>query len=113
MSEVKLTEDEINEAAEEAYQNNELEDMMGNHIESSELVEQDVNEEKALTFNMALNVMKGTQGKVLTIIDATFTDKDRLKYVKDLIKDAFGTQANWLFELTHELGALNPTVKEN
>lgn len=52
-----------------------------------------------LTFEQARQVLSGAQGKVLTIIDATFIDGTRLKYVKDLIRDAFSAQANWLFEL--------------
>jgi len=52
-----------------------------------------------LTFEQARNVLSGAQGKVLTIIDATFTDENRIKYVKDLVRNAFSQQGDWLFEL--------------
>lgn len=52
-----------------------------------------------ITFDQARHVLSGAQGKVLTIIDATYTDTPRLKFVKDLIRNAFSEQGNWLFEL--------------
>lgn len=39
------------------------------------------------------------QGKVLTIIDATYASPTQNKAVKDLIKDAFRTQQNWIGSL--------------
>lgn len=64
-----------------------------------------------LSFDQVRKVMSGAQGKVLTIIDATFTDENRIKYVKDLIRDAFSAQAHWLFELA--MGDFEETPNKN
>lgn len=88
-----------------------LTDLMGNPIEGISNLpdteeffesEQDDSGEivvKPVTFEQARNVLFGAQGKILTIIDATFTDEKRLKYVKDLVRNAFSQQGDWLFEL--------------
>lgn len=39
------------------------------------------------------------QGKVLTIVDATSASDAQNKAIKDLIKDAFRTQQNWISSL--------------
>lgn len=39
------------------------------------------------------------QGKVLTIIDATSASDAQNKAIKDLVKDAFRTQLNWIGSL--------------
>lgn len=39
------------------------------------------------------------QGKVLTIVDATYASSAQNKAVKDLIKDVFRTQQNWIGSL--------------
>ena len=53
-----------------------------------------------ITFEQARGILSATQGKILTIIDATHADHDsRTKYIKDLVRDAFSQQGNWLFDL--------------
>jgi len=43
--------------------------------------------------------IKYLQGKILTIIDASYTDSRQLKAVKDLVNDSFGTQLDWILQL--------------
>lgn len=64
--------------------------------------EEVVDEDKLnrLEFEQVRHVLMGAQGKVLTIIDAVFTDEKRLKYVKDLVREAFSNQCDWAFELS-------------
>jgi hypothetical protein len=95
--------DEIDRLAEEAYQNGELKgvDMLGNE----EVVEPIMDElftghEKPLEAYNVLSVVKHLQGRVLTVLDATFTDEKRIKYVKDLVKECFSASSNWLYEMS-------------
>lgn len=98
----EFTEEEITESFELARAKGEVTDLMGNPMGAGETVAWEIGEEKDLSFTQIMGVMNGLQGKVLTIIDATFIDKERSKYVKDLIKDSFVHQADWLFELKHK-----------
>lgn len=41
------------------------------------------------------------QGKVLTVIDAAFTEKEQKKAVKDLINKAFSDQLTWIRQLCY------------
>lgn len=95
--------DEIDRMAEEAYQKGELQgmDILGN----TETIEPIVDEmftgnEKPLNAYRVLSIIKHLQGKVLTVVDATFSDEKRIKYVKDLIKDCFSQSSNWLYEMS-------------
>lgn len=51
-------------------------------------------EEKKFTFGSVQAQFKFCQGKVLTIIDAVFQDKEQRKAVKDLVNKAFSEQLN-------------------
>ena len=106
----ETSEELISKSFERALEDGTVTDLMENKMDSDELIQESLSVEgqKELSFDKALKVLKGTQGKVLTIVDATYTDDKRLKYVKDLIKDAFSSQADWLFELTiRELECVN------
>jgi len=100
------TEEEIDELANEAYENGTMTavDILGNEEPFSK--NEDIihgmftGKEKPVEINRILSVIKHLQGKVLTVIDATFIDEKRSKYVKDLIKDAFSNSSNWLYELS-------------
>ena len=108
---------------EKPHKLNEIRDLMGNPIEGisdlpdteeffeSEQDAADLITTKNLTFEQARHVLAGAQGKVLTIIDATYTDDKRLKYVKDLVREAFSSQGNWLFELA--TGEFEPVSKKS
>lgn len=94
---------EIDRSAEEAYKKGELQavDVLGN----SETIEPLVDEmftghEMPLEAYRVLSVVKHLQGKVLTVLDATFTDEKRIKYVKDLVKECFSSSSNWLYEMS-------------
>lgn len=104
MSKVKevYDQDQINDAFDKAVKEGTLTDVLGNPItELEEIVYEDfASPGRPLEINKVLPVVQHLQGMVLTIIDATFTDEKRIKYVKDLIKDAFSKQGNWLFDLS-------------
>jgi hypothetical protein len=100
------TEGEINKSADEAFEKGELKivDILGN--EEPFTKEQDImhemitGDEKPLSVQRVLGVVKHLQGKVLTVIDATFTDQSRLKYVKDIVKDQFSQSSSWIYEMS-------------
>ena len=97
--------DELDRAGEEAYENGTLTaiDILGNEEPMSKkddiIIEMLTGEEKPLSVDRVLSVVKYLQGKILTIIDATFTDEQRIKYVKDIIKDAFSSSSQWILEM--------------
>lgn len=94
---------DIDRAAEEAYQAGELKamDMLGNEEVIEPLIdEMFTGHEKPLDAYNVLSVVKHLQGRVLTVVDATFTDEKRLKYVKDLVKECFSASSNWLYEMS-------------
>lgn len=43
--------------------------------------------------------VKYLQGKVLTVIDASFSDERQLKAVKDLVNKTFSEQLDWIYEV--------------
>ena len=100
------TEKSINEASDEAYRKGVMEvvDVIGNTTPFTEkediLYEMFTGEEKPLAVKRVLGVIKHLQGKVLTVIDATFLDEARAKFVKDLVKDQFSQSSNWIFEMS-------------
>lgn len=91
--------------------NDDLKDIMGNQVEldggalprvAEFVVPENPNEKVTLNkldFEQVRLVFSHTQGEILTILDATFVDAVRLKYVKDLVRKTFSSQGNWLFEL--------------
>lgn len=97
---------EIDRQAEEAFENGELEmiDIIGNSEpflkENDILREMFTGEEKPVDVERVLSIVKHLQGKVLTVLDATFTDEKRIKYVKDLVKEAFSSSSNWIYEMS-------------
>lgn len=95
--------EEANELAEIAYKKGELQeiDMLGN-TETVEPIMDELftGEEKPLDAYRVLSVVKHLQGRVLTVVDATFTDEKRIKYVKDLVKECFSASSNWLYEMS-------------
>ncbi len=100
------TEEEINESANEAFEKGEMTavDILGNEEPFTKkdtiVYEMLTGEEKPVEIQRVLDVIKHLQGKVLTVLDATFTDEKRIKYVKDLVKEAFSGSSNWLYELS-------------
>jgi len=98
-----MSEEEINASAEEAIKNGTMEmvDVLGNTEPYVSIINEILTgEEKPVDIQLVLNIVKHLQGKVLTVVDATFTDEKRLKYVKDLVKDAFSSSSNWMYELS-------------
>jgi hypothetical protein len=58
-----------------------------------------IGEPKKLSHTAVQSQLSFLQGKVLTIIDASFADERQLKAVKDLIKGAFHSQTTWITQL--------------
>lgn len=48
--------------------------------------------------------VKNLQGKVLTVIDAVFSEGEQRKAVKDLINSKFSEQLDWISELSRGYG---------
>ena len=101
------TEDKVKESFEEAYDNDELTmiDMLGNEIpfdskSDRTIKEMCTGEERDLPVDRILPVVKHLQGRILTIVDATYDDKERAKFVKDLVKEAFFSSSNWIYEMS-------------
>jgi len=98
---------EIDRSAEEAYEDGSLEmiDILGNKEPFSK--KQDIihemltGAEKPVEIHRVLSIVKHLQGKVLTVVDATYLGEEkRLKFIKDLVKDAFSSSSNWLYEMS-------------
>lgn len=103
LTEQQMKELDVDGLAEEAYQNGELQavDMLGNTETIEPLMdEMFTGHEKPLAAYDVLGVVKHLQGRVLTVVDATFTDEKRLKFVKDLVKECFSASSNWLYEMS-------------
>lgn len=93
----------IDRQAEEAYKKGELEmvDILGNSETFPNIInEMLTGEEKPIEVARVMEVIKHLQGKVLTVLDASFTDEKRIKFVKDLVKDAFSQSSNWIYEMS-------------
>jgi len=91
----KFTSKEINDMANEAMENGECTDLMGNPMGEDELVAIPTEKEGFKFFtDVVLPMVKTLEGKILTITDASFEDKHRVKFVKDLMKDAFSLSAS-------------------
>lgn len=58
-------------------------------------------EEKQLGLGAIQAQVSFLEGKVLTVIDASFTEDRQLKAVKDLIKRAFREQLDWITQLCY------------
>ena len=102
VSPTKYTEEEIAESFEQAMKDGTVTDILGNPV--TEFDSFAVDEDPQLVpFSIVANCIRVLQGKVLTIIDASFTDEQRIKYVKDLVKDAFCQQTERIFDLTDAL----------
>jgi len=52
-----------------------------------------------LEYSAIESQMRFLEGKVLTIIDASYGDLVQRKAIKDLIKGVFGSQMSWIYEL--------------
>ena len=106
-SEPRVELDEFDKKANELYEKNELTmmDVLGNEFpfdsQSDKIINEMVTgEEIDLPVGRVLPVIKHLQGKILTIVDATYDDKERAKFVKDLVKDAFSSSSNWIYEMS-------------
>lgn len=102
-----LTEEEINEAAEEAIKNGTMVevDLLGNEepydaFDDELLDEMTKGAVRDLPVNRVIPVLKHLQGRILTIVDASYDDKERAKFVKDLVKDAFSSSSQWVYEMS-------------
>ena len=94
----ELSQDEINESFDESLKKGEVTDLMGN-----ELTEKDfISISKKVSVWDTVGLLKPFQGKILTIIDASY-DGTKSKYVKDLIKGEFVRFADNIIEINRSL----------
>lgn len=56
--------------------------------------------ERAFRFDLVSQHLRWLMGQVLTVIDASIENPNKLKAVKDLIKDKFSYKIDWLYELS-------------
>lgn len=90
----------IEESFNEAVRNGTLTDILGNPVDPKEMQVVDPEWGKAdFVTGTVFPQMKYLQGRVLTIVDATYEDKERAKYIKDIIKDAFVSQADSIMQM--------------
>lgn len=96
-------EKQINDELASKYEEGELKgvDILLNEGPMSPILEEMfTGDENPLEVRRVIGMVKHLQGKVLTVLDATFTDEKRIKYVKDLIKECFSSSSNWLYEMS-------------
>lgn len=114
------TEEEINEMAEEAIKEGTMMevDLLGNtepyKPEADDIMNEIVTgDENDLPVSRVLAVVRHLQGRVLTIVDASYDNETRAKFVKDLVKDAFSSSASWIYEMSiREFENLKPEKEE-
>ncbi len=58
--------------------------------------------EVELSYSAIAAQVKFIQGKVLTVVDASYGDAVQRKAIKDIINNYFSESLNWLYDLTHE-----------
>lgn len=58
-------------------------------------------ESKSLKVDAIQAQVKFLQGKVLTVIDASYSDKEQKKAVKDLVNKAFSDQLSYIMQLCY------------
>jgi len=63
-----------------------------------------------LSYSAIETQIKFLQGKVLTVIDASFPQGNQLKAVKDLVNEKFREQLNWISELCYSNSDLKPAL---
>lgn len=65
----------------------------------AELSQKVVSNPRMLPYSAISSQVKHLQGKVLTVIDASMSNTDQRKAVKDLVNNAFSSQLSWIYEL--------------
>ena len=55
--------------------------------------------EKELSYSSVQNQIKFLQGKVLTIVDASYSNDRQLQAVKDLVNRVFSEQLTWMAQI--------------
>ncbi len=86
---------------------------MGEAVPPEDVIEWKVESDpKPMEFSAIQAQLKFLMGKVLTVVDATYQDKEQKKAVKDLIKDSFSGQLNWIYELCGYPEVNNDNSKE-
>jgi hypothetical protein len=63
----------------------------------------------ALLYPFVYENIQNLEGKILTIIDATHTDPEQRKCLKDLVRNEFGRKVEWL----HKVATARVPANEN
>lgn len=78
---------------------------MGKHYKGDVANEEEVSwkipavKEQKLSYWEIRKLVSHLEGEILTIIDATISEKIQNKAMKDLVKDKFSSKINWIYEL--------------
>lgn len=57
---------------------------------------EDLGEQKPLNYSAIVSQLNFLEGKILTVIDASYTNERQTKAVKDLVKSQFREQISWI-----------------
>lgn len=110
-----MSESKISEAFEIARAKGQVTDVLGNPQEDFTEINPKWGTQD-FVMGTVIPQIKFLQGRILTIIDATCEDKERAKYVKDLVKDAFVSQADNIVQVTIDhtngIGQSGPMQRE-
>ena len=93
------TDQEITEGFEQSLKDGTVTDVMGNPLTEEDFIA--VSKETSPWDT--LEIIKTFQGKILTILDATFEDKERVKYVKDIVKGEFARLGDRIIDINQDL----------
>ena len=89
----KLSNEEVSDSFEEALENGEVTDAVGEKMSKDDFMTLDPKKVTETIFQVLSNSRKRLEGRLLTIIDAT-SDKERAKYIKDLIKSEIRSESS-------------------
>lgn len=59
-------------------------------------------DEAKLSYDSVITQTGFLQGKVLTVIDASYSDVIQRKAVKDLLREIFRDQCEWMYQISHQ-----------
>lgn len=68
--------------------------------------------EKALSYSFAMDILRKLIGRTLTTIDATIVDKVQNKAVKDIIRESFGKEMEFITGMVYNQDELDEMAIE-
>jgi len=68
--------------------------------------------EKALSYSFAMDILRKLIGRTLTTIDATIVDKVQNKAVKDIVRQSFGDEMEFIAKVVYNQDELDKMATE-